>query len=88
MSIGGFGWSDLGYADDLGVLATTEEELKVMIKKIYDKSLEFGLEINFGKTKIMKIGPNATDHAVSIVINGNIIKYVRAIYEGRTMHKL
>ena len=87
VSIGGIGWSDFGYADDLGVLATTEEELKVMIKKIYDKSLEFGLEINFGKTKIMKIGPNAIDHVESIVINGNIIKYVNQFtYLGRVLH--
>ena len=57
--IGGRNWSDLGYADDLAVIAKSKAELKVMLTKLQEESRKFGLEINFLKTKIMPIGPNA-----------------------------
>ena len=36
--------------------------MQEMIRKLQEESSRFGLHINFGKTKIMPIGPHAKDH--------------------------
>ena len=59
ISIGGTNWSDLSYADDLGVIAKDKAELVEMMERLAKESAYFGLEINFSKTKIMPIGPYA-----------------------------
>ena len=59
LSIGGILWSDLSYADDLAVVAENKAQLVEMIEKLAEESAHFGLKINFSKTKIMPIGPQA-----------------------------
>ena len=69
ISIGGTNWSDLGYADDLAVIAKTKQELIEMIETLIEESSYFGLKVNFTKTKIMPIGPYAklfTDSTIEI----------------------
>ena len=77
ISIGGIKWSDLGYADDLAVFAKSCSEMQEMIRKLQEESSRFGLNINFGKTKIMPIGPHAKNHPEQpIMVDNQKIKVV------------
>lgn len=52
-TIGGTKISNLRYADDTTLLASTETELIEIIEKLEDISQQYGLEINHNKTNIM-----------------------------------
>ena len=86
--IGGKTWSDLGYADDLALLAKSKVELIEMLEKLENESASFGLAINFTKTKIMPIGPNAiSSQETSMTILGQRIDIVSQFeYLGRVLH--
>ena len=47
----------LGYADDITLMAESEEELKSFLMKVKEKSEKVGLKLNIQKTKIMASGP-------------------------------
>ena len=75
--IGGKTWTDLSYADDLAAIAKSKAELIKMLENLQRESAEFGLSINFTKTKIMPIGPNAAiPQDLSIKILGRSIDVV------------
>ena len=88
ISIGGRDWRDLGYADDLSVIAKTLAELQRMMKRIISESNEFGLKLNYSKTKIMFIGPQATRNVLtSVKIENNDVEVVSSFeYLGRRLN--
>ena len=45
------------YADDITLMAESEEELKSLLMKVKEESEKFGLKLNNQKTKIMASGP-------------------------------
>ena len=45
------------YADDITVMAESEEELKSLLMKVKEVSEEPGLKLNIKRTKIMVAGP-------------------------------
>ena len=47
----------LRYADDITLMAESEEELKSLLMKVKEKSENVGLKLNIQKTKIMASGP-------------------------------
>ena len=49
--------NNLRYADDITLLAETEEELKSLLMKVKEESEKVGLKLNIQKTKIMTSGP-------------------------------
>ena len=49
--------SNLRYADDITLIAESEEELKSLLMKVKEESEEVGLKFNFQKMKIMASGP-------------------------------
>ena len=49
--------NNLGYADDINLMAESEEELKSLLMKVKEQSEEVGLKLNIQKTKIMASGP-------------------------------
>ena len=49
--------SYLRYADDITLMAESEEELKSLLMKVKEESEKFGLKLNIQKTKIMESGP-------------------------------
>ena len=49
--------SYLRYADDIILMAESEEELKSLLMRVKDKSDKAGLKLNIQKTKIMVSGP-------------------------------
>ena len=48
---------DLRYADDMTLMAESEEELKHVLMKVKEESEKVGLKLNIQKTKIMASGP-------------------------------
>ncbi|XP_049735321.1 transmembrane protein 61 isoform X1 [Elephas maximus indicus] len=70
--IGGRLINNLRYADDTTLLAESEEDLKHLLMKIRDHSLQYGLHLNIKKTKVLPTGPMS-----NIMINGEKIEVVK-----------
>ena len=49
--------NNLRYADNITLMAESEEELKSLLMKVKDKSEKIGLKLNIQKTKIMASRP-------------------------------
>ena len=49
--------NNLRYADDISLMAESEEELKSLLMKVKEASGKVGLKLNIQKTKIMASGP-------------------------------
>ena len=49
--------NNLRYADDITIMAESEEELKSLLMKVKEGSEKVGLKLNIQKTKIMASGP-------------------------------
>ena len=49
--------NNLRYADDITLIAESEEELKSLLMKLKEESEKAGLKLNIQKTKIMASGP-------------------------------
>ena len=49
--------NNLRYADDTTLMAESEEELKIVVMKVKQKSEKVGLKLNIQKTKIKASGP-------------------------------
>ena len=49
--------NNLRYADDMTLMAESEEELKSLLMKVKEESEKVGLKVNIQKTKIMASGP-------------------------------
>ena len=52
--------NDLRYADDITLVAESEEELKSLLIKVKEENEKVGLKLNIQKTKIMESGPIAS----------------------------
>ena len=48
--------NNLRYADDITLMAESEEELKSLLMKVKDETEKVGLKLNIQKTKIMASG--------------------------------
>ena len=49
--------NNLRYADDITLMAESEDELKSLLMKVKEESEKVGLKLNIQKTKIMTSGP-------------------------------
>ena len=57
ITIAGRNISNLRHADDITLMAESEEELKDLLMKVKEESEKFGLKLNIQKTKIMASSP-------------------------------
>ena len=57
VTIPGRNINNLRYADDITLMAESEEELKSLLMKVKEESEKVGLKLNIQKTKIMVSGP-------------------------------
>ena len=57
IKIAGRNINNLRYADDITLMAKSEEELKRLLMKVKVESEKVGLKLNIQKTKIMASGP-------------------------------
>ena len=53
-------YQNLRYADDITLMAESEEQLKSLLMKVKEESEKAGLKLNIQKTKIMASGPNTS----------------------------
>ena len=53
IKIAGRNINNLRYADDITLMAESEEELKSLLRKVKEESEKVGLKLNIQKTKIM-----------------------------------
>ena len=49
--------NNLRYADDINIMAESEEELKGLLLRVKEENEKAGLKLNIQKTKIMASGP-------------------------------
>ena len=63
--------NNLRYADDITLMAESEEELKSLLMKVKEESEKVGLKLNFQETKIM-----ASDPVTSWEIDGETVETV------------
>ena len=64
--------NNLGYEDDITLMAESKEELKSLLMKVKEVSQKAGLKLNIQKMKIMASGP-----ITSWQIDGETIETVR-----------
>ena len=57
IKIAGRNINNLRYADDITLMAESEEELKSLLMKVKEESEKVGIKLNIQKTKIMASGP-------------------------------
>ena len=57
IKIAGGNLNHLRYADDITLMAESEEELKSLLMKVKEESEKVGLKLNIQKMKIMASGP-------------------------------
>ena len=57
IKVAGRNINNLRYADDITLMAESEEELKSLLMKVKVESEKGGLKLNIQKTKIMTSGP-------------------------------
>ena len=57
MKIAGRNINNLSYADDITLMAESEEELKSLLMKVKEEAEKVGLKLNIQKMKIMASGP-------------------------------
>ena len=60
IKIAGRNINHLRYADNMTLMAGSEEELKSLLMKVKEESEKVGLKLNIQKTKIMASGPMAS----------------------------
>ena len=60
IKIAGRNINNLIYADDITLMAETEEELKSLLMRVKEESEKVGLKLNIQKTKIMASCPTTS----------------------------
>ena len=82
VTISGRRISNLRYADDIDLMAESQEELQELVDSVNNKGKEYGLKINSGKTKVMTFS-KAGDLSCQLTVDGTLIEYVdRFVYLG------
>ena len=71
IKIAGRNINKLRYADDIALMAESEEELKSLLMKMKEESEKVGLKLNIQKTKIMASSP-----IISWQIDGETVETV------------
>ena len=81
IKIAGRNINHLRYADDITLMAESEEELKSLLMKVKVESEKVGLKLNIQKVKIMASGP-----ITSWEIDGETGNSVRLYFSGLQNH--
>ena len=73
--------NNLRYADDITLMAESEEELKSLLMKVKEESEKLGLKLNIQKTKVMTSGP-----ITSWQIDGETMETEKLYFSGLQNH--
>ena len=84
VSIGGEVFCDFAYADDAALVTEDEASMCELMTKLNDNAMEFGLEINFDKTKLMFVGKDRIYQEEYMTLAGQRVDIVSSFeYLGR-----
>ncbi|CAM1330889.1 Uncharacterised protein r2_g3992 [Pycnogonum litorale] len=75
LSVGGHNINNLRYADDTGLIATSEEKLQALLDKVVEYSKDMGLSINVKKTKSMTISKQPIPPVCKLTIGQKEIEH-------------
>ena len=81
IKIAGRNLNNLRYADDITLMAESEEELKSLLMKVKEESEKVGLKLNIQKSKIIPPGP-----VTSWQIDEEAVRTVRDCFLGLQNH--
>ena len=81
IKIAGRNIDNLRYADDITLMAESEEELKSLLMKVKEENEKVGLKLNIQKTKIMASSP-----ITSWEIDGETVETVSDYFGGLQNH--
>ena len=85
INVDGYKLKDLRFADDIALIADSEEDLQTLIEQVHDASKKFGMEISIPKTKAM-IFSREDQLQVNINLDGTPLEQVnRFKYLGVTL---
>ena len=91
IKIAGRNINNLRYADDITLMAESEEELKSLLMKVKEESENVGLKLNVQETKIMASGPIASweiDGETVETVSGFIFLCSKMTADGDCSHEL
>uniref|UniRef100_A0AAQ6A1U7 ribonuclease H n=1 Tax=Amphiprion ocellaris TaxID=80972 RepID=A0AAQ6A1U7_AMPOC len=74
--VGGRNSTNMRYADDTAIIATSEEKLQALLDKVVEESRKMGLSINIKKTESMVISKSKIHPRCNLNVEGNNIKQV------------
>jgi len=72
--IGGRCITNLRYADDIVLIASTEEELQDIVNCLHEAATELGMKINGKKTEVMKVCDDPKPITVTVVCRGGQVE--------------
>ena len=75
------------YADDITLMAESEEELKSLLMKVKEEREKVGLELNIQKTKIMASGPITSRQIDRETVTDFIFMGSKTIADGDCSHE-
>ena len=83
--MGGKNINNIRYADDMVMIAETEEKLQSLIDRLQEECWRMGLRINIGKTEVMGVTKRRENLPVNVHIEGTILRYLGSLVceEGR-----
>jgi len=58
--------NNLRYADDIVLVASSEEELQELVSRVYGAARDTGMRMNVRKTEIMKVCENASPMRITV----------------------
>ena len=91
IKIAGTNINNFRYADDTTLMAESEEELKILLKKVKEESEKAGLKLNFQKTKIMASGPITSwqiDGETVVTVTDFILGSSKITVDGDCSHEI
>ena len=91
IKIAGRNINNLRYADDITLLAESEEELKSLLMRVKEESEKVGLKLNIQKTKIMAYGPITSweiDGETGETVTDFILRGYKTTADGDCSHEI
>ena len=74
--IGGRNLNNIRYADDMVLIADSEEKLHNLTTRLQEECTRMGLKINIGKTEVMGVSKRPEPLQVNIPVEGTMLKQV------------
>ena len=88
IKIAGRNINNLRYADDITLMAESEEELKSLLMKVKEESEKVVLQLNIQKTKIMASGPITSWEIDGETVDGFIFLGSKITADGDCSHEI